>query len=270
MEYHSRIIPMELLRNHIYNDPIIDWFNIQNINSVIFNKDKNSYFRKYILNESISYKKDFFNKLRERINSLHPNNNIYDNLGVNETIHLIKNNYPIILNPLLIHKKYNISVKIDIIIKARLFKEIFTEIKNIDIKNINNNEYLIINIVPETLHFKSDLKSLQQNEVITYNQCRLYVFNSCLKQIIPRSDIGFIFGKGYKYQKKLLNKRENISLVKFNDEIRIKIFNSIDWIIRLKENNYRISNNIPETIELYPNMNIKDSDYKITSSKSKN
>ena len=157
MEYYSKIIPMELLRNHIYNDPILDWFNIQNIKSVIFNKDKNSYFRKYILNESISYKKDFFTKLKDKINSLHPNNNLYDNLGVNETIHLIKNDYPIIFNPLLIHEKYNISVKVDIIIKTRLFKEIFTEIKNIDIKNINDNEYLIINILPETLHFKSDL-----------------------------------------------------------------------------------------------------------------
>ena len=260
MEYYSKVIPMNVLKNHISNDPIIDFFQIQNIKSTSYNQDTNNYFKKYIIKETISYKQDFFTKLKDKINSLHPNNNLYDHLGVNETIHLIKNDYPIIFNPLLIHEKYNISVKVDIIIKTRLFKEIFTEIKNIDIKNINDNEYLIINILPETLHFKSDLKSIQQNEIITFNECCLYVFNSCLKKIIPRPDIGFIFGKEYKSKNILLNKRENIGLVRFNDDIRMKIFNAIEWINRLKTNNYRIIDNKPPTIELYPNMNIK-SDY---------
>jgi len=261
MEYYSKILDMNVLKNYIFNDPIVDWFKIQNIKSNIFVKDKNNDFKQYITKETILYKQDFFKKIKNKINSLHPNNIIYDNLGIKENIHLIKNEYPIILNPLLIHEKFNLYVKVDILIKARLFKEIFKEIKNIDINNINNNEYLIINIVPETLNFKSDLKSLQQNEIILFNECSLYTFNSCLKKIIPRSDIGFIFGKAYKFKKTLLNKRENIGLVKFNDDIRNKIFNSIDWIKRLRENNYKIINNKPQTIELYPNMNFKNNDF---------
>ena len=49
MEYYSKIIPMKLLNNHIVNDPIIDWFCLQNIHSEVFHPDKNNYFKKYIL-----------------------------------------------------------------------------------------------------------------------------------------------------------------------------------------------------------------------------
>ena len=59
MEYFAKTINMNLLRNHISRDPIIDWFEIQNLRNTIFSKDKNNYFRKYILNEN-SYSVIFF------------------------------------------------------------------------------------------------------------------------------------------------------------------------------------------------------------------
>ena len=94
MEYFSKVIPMNLLKNHISNDPIIDFFQIQNIKSTIYNEDTNNYFKRYIIKETIAYKQNFFAKFKDKINSLHPINNLYDQLGVNETIHLIKkNNY---------------------------------------------------------------------------------------------------------------------------------------------------------------------------------
>ena len=59
MQYYSTIINMKLLKNHINNDPIVDWFEIQNLRNTVYNKDKNDYFRKYIFNETILYKQNF-------------------------------------------------------------------------------------------------------------------------------------------------------------------------------------------------------------------
>lgn len=261
MEYYSKVISMNLLKNHISNDPIIDFFEISNIRNTTYDKDKNSYFRKYIFNEIVTYKRNFLDNLRAKILEKHPNNIIYENIGVDNTLHLIKNKYPVIFKPLLISHKYNINVSVDILINKRIFLEIFNDIKNVNFQSINNSEYLIINIIPEILHFKSDKKTLQKNDIITFNECSLYVFNSALKEITHRSDIGFVFGKGYKFKNNLLKKQENIALVKFDDSIRWKIIHAIDWIKRLKENNYIMDyNNVP-CIELYPNMNNKDSEY---------
>ena len=62
MEYFSKVIPMNLLKNHISNDPIIDFFQIQNIKSTIYNEDTNNYFKRYIIKETIAYKQNFFNQ----------------------------------------------------------------------------------------------------------------------------------------------------------------------------------------------------------------
>ena len=260
MEYYSKIIPMHLLRNHINNDPIIDWFEIQNMRNDIYKKDKNNYFRKYILNETISYKQNFFNNIKKVIDKLYPNKIIYENTSDKETVHLLKNNYPILFKPNLTSSKYNINVSVDIIITKSLFLEIFPYIENVNIKSIPE-EYIIINILPEIVQYKSDKKTLQKNEIIYYNECSLYVFNSALKQYTPRSDIGFIFAKGYKFKNELLHKKTQIALVKFDDNLRWKIINSCEWLDRLKKEKYQIIDNYVPCIELYPNINFKNTEY---------
>lgn len=261
MDYFSKTINMNLLRNHISRDPIVDWFEIQNIRNTNFEKDKNNYFRKYILNETINYKNNFLNNLKHKLLEIHPNNTIYENTGINDTIHLIKNKYPVIFNPKLISEKYNIHVSVDIIILKRIFQEIFTDIKNVNLSSIKNSDYLIINIIPEIVNYKADNKTLLKNEVINFNECNLYVFNSALKKYMYRSDIGFIFAKGYKSKNNLLEKKEQIALVKFDDKIRWNVINSCEWIKRLTKNTYIMNyENIP-CIELYPNMNFKNTEF---------
>lgn len=261
MDYFSKTINMNLLKNHISRDPIIDWFEIQNIKNTIFTKDKNNYFRKYILNETINYKNNFLKNLKQKLLEAHPNNTIYENTGINETIRLIKDRYPVIFKPNLISEKYNIHVSVDVIIMKRLFLDVFKDIKNVNMSSINNSDYLIINIIPEIVNFKADNKTLQKNEVINFNECNLYVFNSALKKYIPRSDIGFIFAKGYKIKNNFLEKKEKIALVKFDDKIRWNVINACEWIKRLTTNTYIMNyKNVP-CIELYPNMNFKNTEY---------
>ena len=173
MQYYSTIINMKLLKNHINNDPIVDWFEIQNLRNTVYNKDKNDYFRKYILNETILYKQNFLKKFKQLILNIYPKNIIYEKTNVNETISLIKKEYPLIINPTLISKKYNISVSVDILITKRLFKEVFKYINNVNFSNIKDTDYLIINILPEIVQFKSDKKTLQKNEIINFNENKL-------------------------------------------------------------------------------------------------
>ena len=261
MEYYSNVINMSLLKNHINNDPIIDWFEIQNIKNVVYEKDKNNYFKNYILKETKRYKKFFIDNLKSKVKELFPNKIIYENIGINETIHLLKQNYQIIIKPLLLNEKYNIHVSCDIIITKELFIKIFKDIKNISLESIKNSEYLIINIIPEIVTFKCNLKTLIKNDVIQFYQCCLYVFNSALKQYLTRRNIGFIFAKGYKYKNELLEKKENIGFVIFDEYIKNKVIKSIKWLKELKKNNYRMDNNNAPCIELYPNMNYKNTEY---------
>ena len=98
------------MRNHINNDPIIDWFEIENYKNKIFEKDKNNFFRKYILNYSIEYKNNFINNLRNKILQSYPDIINYNYVNSNETVKLLEKRAPLIINPILINKKYNISV----------------------------------------------------------------------------------------------------------------------------------------------------------------
>ena len=262
MEYFSNPINISILRNHINNDPIIDWFEIEKYTKrQIFEKDKNNFFRKYILNYTIEYKNNFINNLKEKILKLEPDIKIHNYINSNETIKLLQKNEKIILNPTLINKKYNLLVSVDIIIKKELFIKLFPLIENINLHGICDNDYMIINILPEIVNFKSDNKELQINEIIRYNQCKLYVFNSALKSYMYRGNIGFILAKEYKYKNNFLDKKKNIGLVKFDDTIRMNIINAINWIYRVRSKNYKIINNEPETIELFPNMNFKNTEY---------
>ena len=93
------------------------------------------------------------------------------------------------------------------IIKKELFIKLFPLIENVNLFSMNDNDYMIINILPEIVNFKSGCKELQTNEIIRYNQCNIYVFNSALKQYIYRENIGFILAKEYKYKNNLLDKK---------------------------------------------------------------
>ena len=67
--------------------------------------------------------------------------------NINNSVHKIKNNIPLIINPILLNNKYNLIVRCHIMIKKKLFKKIFDKINNIPLNIIQNNDYLIINIM---------------------------------------------------------------------------------------------------------------------------
>ena len=85
-----------------------------------YQKDEETSFKRYILNENIKYREKFLNKLIE-LSGLE----ITKENTINETINKIKNNNKLIINGKLLNKKDNLIINCDIIIKNQLFRKIF-------------------------------------------------------------------------------------------------------------------------------------------------
>ena len=262
MEYFSDIHHFKLLRNYINNDPICDYFEFQSHlnNNLNFEKDVKNYFNKYINKISSDYIDNFIDNIIKKGENIYPTFIFNKFNNIDQTIDKIYNNTPLIINPLLMNDKYKLIVKCDIMIKKELFIEIFNDIKNISFNTIKNNDYLIINIVPEILTFKKGCREVCNTFNVFYNKCSLYAFNSALRKYIPRNNYYFIFGKEYKYDNKLLNKTNCIGFIIFDDTYRNKVINGIRWLNKLKNNNIILYPK-PNCFELFPNMNHKQSSW---------
>ena len=260
MEYFSEIYNFKLLRNYINNDPVCDYFEFQAHlnNSNNFQKDTNNYFNKYINKLSSDYINNFLDNIINKSKEYYPNI-IFEKLNnIDNTIIKIQNNIPLIINPVLLNDKYKLIVKCDIMIKKQLFIKIFNQIKNISFNSIKNKEYLIINIVPEILIFKKGRREICNSYNVFYNKCALYAFNSALRNHISRNNYYFLFGKEYKYNNQILNKKEYIGLIIVEEIYRNKVIEGIKWLNLLKLNKINIYPE-PSYIHLYPNMNNKQS-----------
>ena len=127
MEYLSEIREFKLLRNCINNDPICDFFQLQSHlnNGLNFEKDAHNYFNKYVNKVSSDFIDGFLNNIIDKSKEIYPRLSINKFNNINQTIHKIQENVPLIVNPILMNDKYKLIVKCDFIIKKDLFLKIF-------------------------------------------------------------------------------------------------------------------------------------------------
>lgn len=259
MEYFYKKNHFHLLKNYILKDPLSDWFNIQEyLKNEEYKKDESSHYKDYIIKESNRYKIDLLQKIKKLSNL-----DIPIETGINETKGKLLLNYPLILQGKLFHKLSNLYVKCDIIIRYDLFKKIFPHIGNIPFHLIcKRDNYLLINISYATLHFKMDLKDINNNGLLLYKKCNLYAFRKAFYQLKEYKPACFILGKEYYYKKTLLPKNDFICYVTFSSIIKKKFYNALEWIKFLKDNfqNMKVKSE-PTHHELYPNMNYKESNW---------
>ena len=254
MEYFSQPFDINLLKNHILKDPIIDWYNIISTKLDGFQKDKKSSYRDLILKESSQYKSNLIENIKE-ISKLQ----IETVNSVNDTKKLIREKSPIIIYPKLIYR--NMNVKCDIMIRLDYFKTIFPFADNVAL-DFNSDKYILIDISYSTVNFKSDKKECLNEGILLYKKCSLYAFQLALEEEINYYARSFIIGKEYYYKKTRLPKKEYISEVIYTTKIKEKLEESYHWIILLK-NNYMNMSIYPSPThpELYPNMNNKESEW---------
>ena len=252
--YSLKYNHFRILKNYILKDPLCDWFEINNT-SEVYQEDENSYYKEYIIKESNSYKERFIQKIKE-LSKL----NIPLITSEQRTKELIHSDFPLILQGKLLNKD-NLYVTCDIIIKYSLFRKLFPTITNLPFHLLcRKNDYLLINLTYSSLHFKMDLKDVTNDGLIPYKKCGLYAFQEKFFELSGEKCHCFLMGKDYYYKKTLLPKKEFIGKISFDENIRKTYSNAVQWIQFLK-NNYQEMNILPEPthLELYPNMNYKES-----------
>ena len=256
MDYFSKPFNISLIKNHILKDPIIDWFNIQEVlDGGKYKKDKNTFYKDFILKEWNEYRVNFLKKLKTKANT-----NIPINTSIEETEKMILKKDPLIIGGKLLYE--DMIVSCDIIININLFTLIFPNIKNYPLHSIKN-KYILINLSYSTLNLKNDLKESLNEGVLPYKKCVLYAFSMCFKKITGYIPSLFIIGKEYYYKKTQLPKEEFISSVIPDDKLIQRFMKAHQWIrlIQNKFNNLKIEDGIPSHKELYPNMNKKESEW---------
>lgn len=254
MDYFSKTLDIKLLKNYIQNDPLCDYYNIM---SKKYTKDEDTFYKNYILNESETYKKNLLNKIIQKSNKTNT-----DAFTIKKTINKIQTNESLITNAKLHNRKYNININCDIIIKNKLLRKIFPKINNFPLHLINPENYICINLSYSTVHFKIDLQDIQNDNLILYKKCQLYLCSLAIEELIHKKPKCFILGKEYYFKRNLLDKNIFIGCILINECIKKKIKDSIKWI-RTLQKEYKCMELLPKPshLELYPNMNFKESEW---------
>jgi len=258
MDYFSNPRNISVLKNYIMKDPLSDWFNIKHYSDGEYLKDNTSHYKEYIVDAADTYKRQLIHTIKE-LSEL----SIPENTSILETEEMIKNNDPLILKGKLIND--GMIVDCDIIIRLDYFITIFKNIVNLPFHILcNPGDYLLITISYASVHFKLDLKETISDGILMYKKCCLYSFQLAMNKLLNYNPQCFILGKEYYYKNTLLPKKEFIGYLKIDSGIRNKYSNAIQWINKLIKNyNTMVVIPKPSDIELYPNMNYKESDWEI-------
>ena len=259
MEYFSNPYQISILKNHILKDPLIDWFNIQEYihKECLLERDEKSYYKEFIIKESSRYKDELFQKINMKLGL-----DVSFNPSIKETLTMIKKKSPLIFNGKLLYDG-NMIVKCDIILREDYFRKIFSKIGNIPFHiYVKEKQYMLINFSYASIHFKLDLKETYSEGLLMYKKCCLYAFQTTILKLLNYKPQCFLLGKEYYYKKTLLPKKEFIGYVLIDEKLKFKFENAFDWIQKLRKDYFMMNiDPKPTCIELYPNMNNKESDW---------
>jgi len=224
---------------------VADWYDLQ---KGTYQKDIPSQFYLNLIGE----KKEYVKKIYELFNFKYSHYVITNQTQEQIEHHMEYDNKHIFLDTTLYSNKYDIFVKPDIIIHRDIFQEIFNEV---DCSKLP--QYIILDVLYVILHYNSDKSDLLNNGNMYYHKCKISLANSCLYH---QNTTGYLLGKEYRHKDKVLPKRQTIGTFPIYSEYLDDIRDGILWLKRLRKN-YLKWNILPEpsVIELYPNMNCKES-----------
>lgn len=242
------------LKNHFKNDHLCDWFEMH---STRYKKDKTSQFHMSLKKE----KSEYLKKITDIFNFKYPHL-ILKNQNNDQMNHHMENNHQyIFLNSNLYSSKYNLYVSPHIIIHRDIFKEIFNEVIEEDLPN-----YIVIDILYNIISYNSDKTDLLNNGNMIYYKCKIALAIDCLQY--SEKDFGFFLAKEYRHKNETLVKKKTIGKFPIYKDYYNDIKEGIKWLKKLHKN-YKEWSIYPQpsVLELYPNMNIKDSEWNLEKNK---
>jgi hypothetical protein len=289
----NKMISASSIRNYMLNDPLLDWLNYYNINTINCiprAKDHNiithshhnapDTHTNFIMDQGIVFEKKVFDMLKNNkfsIIQIAESNQSHSVEMHNMTIDMMRQGIDIIYQGVIHDYTAKLYGSPDLLIRSDKFKEIF----NYDIMNKNIKapklgtkfHYVVVDIKHSTLHFNCNKEYLQNVNCIPAYKGQILIYNKILGNIqgyVPRC--GYMLGKRSIYTK---NKQlhidddfmTNIGMIDykgFDKHYNFKLTSAIEWITRMRKEGgtWQLLPN-PSTIELYPNMkNDKDGHYR--------
>lgn len=243
--------------NHIRNDGIMDYLDLQNkkrkINSQSINdnvicnnnlkKPKTSF--DYIVNEGIIFEDKIISEIYKKMEgsnkiiSLNKNNkNIKQLFDITKAV-IISKKYDIILNSLLLNTKTGSYGYPDLIVSGSWIKKYIKDYSPC----IENKIYYIIDIKATTINLIDQGSNISMSESLNGYKSQIFIYKEILDKIQKsKNDYGFIMAKKYKY---VLNKEEQILFsfdmlaqidYKNHKDIKDKIGKSLEWNKEIEEN----------------------------------
>lgn len=282
------------IRNHVLNDPLLDWikyYNIKNLDSKPLhvksnnrnnhnNSNNNDSYTKFIMDCGIDFENIVLNKLKNKyyVEIIGQSSDARSIDNYNRTLECMNNGTELIYQGVLHDYINNMYGCPDILIRSDRINEIFHE--NITTGNImspNLNQpfhYIPIDIKHSTLDMASDNKFLKNNTNIRPYKSQILMYCRMLGSITGyQPTCGYILGK------KMIFTQNNKKVIKYDYMERLAtidymghdnmynniVDNAITWIKNMRQqgNKWSIYPQ-PSVPELYPNMKNKDlSHYKI-------
>jgi len=236
------------LKNHFKNDNLCDWFELHHSQ---YKKDKSSQFHMNLIKE----KSEYVTKITDIFNFKYHHLVLRNQNNEQINYHMENNHRYIFLNSKLYSQKYQIYVSPHIIIHRDIFKEIFSEVIEEDLP-----KYVVFDILYNIISYNSDKTDILNNGNMIYYKCKISLAIDCLQY----SDkiYGFFLAKEYRHKNKILSKKKTIGKFPIYDDYYSDIKEGINWLKRLHKK-YKQWSIYPEpsVIELYPNMNNKESEW---------
>jgi len=268
------------VKNYLMNDPLLDWLNLYDLDG-----GKKISRRSYdALCQNILFEQGhkFENKVVEMLKNMYPTSvseivhnpeTRFDPTEQNETIRLMKEGVPIIIQASLYNHRYKTWGISDIIIRSDFINKLFTE-KVLSDEEVHKKapelngdyHYRVIDIKWTTMPLKADGNGIRNDGLFHAYKGQLHIYNEALGIIQGYTPSeAYIMGKGYKYEKNGQtycgdNAFERLGVIKYADSDNFylaQVKEASIWMrnVRFNGHKWRCDGNMPTRDELYPNMN---------------
>jgi hypothetical protein len=253
--------------NFINDDPILDYFQHNKINSVsdILSKKSNKYYKKKfpksLSERGYSFEDNVFKKIQEEcdknnikwISVCKDYKDIFKYSCYKTTKNKIKEGIDIIFHGILKNKLNKTYGQTDIIVKGSCLLYLF-DVSSLEVLNDN---YYIIDVKCSNLCIFNNTFNLTNVKIYNCYKTQLYIYNECLKNITKKENtLAFLLPNKFTKNGEIILNNDFKKLARvftFNPDIISNFHEAIKW------NNYLVKNNdeitlIPASKYTYPNM----------------